>query len=749
MLQEITNLKNVGVFKNLQKSNDCADFGEVNIVYGWNYSGKTTLSRVFQALELGPSALGTFDNVSYTFGCNDGTVIDKDNPANPYEVRVFNSAFVSSNLGWDGDDFEPVLLLGEESVEAQKEIEFRELSLDRLRGLFRNKRDKEKQLSTELDRSNRQAAQSIRAQLSMLEPFTAHHLKQLLSSAEIAKNESRIPKEDIQSVLAKALLKPSDQLPIVPSIPSDFPSESDLEAIRIALAEKLKLESTIAKLADNGDLGRWVEIGLNFHQSTDKCEFCTSPIPEGRVEELRAHYSKDLQIHRDLLEQLRRKVELHIPKDVLPSKRDVYQQFREDFEPLLNVAADQKLALKKFLESVLNVIQEKIDNPFNSFLLPPKGDYNQQVGEDCFKRLNLLIDKSNSVTSAFVQQKSEATERMKLHLAAQYYLDENIRSREFSIFLTRNHQAKIEALASEVNSKKELLEAQISSAQKGQVELNRYLDLLLGVSNISIEVVSVEGVDRFTLKRGGGQAYNLSEGEKTAIAFSYFVAKLLEVQDWEKLVVYLDDPISSLDSNHLFQLSALLKELFYYFDLDHQPNPMWKLKVKQLFLSTHNFEFLKLLRDLPIKGSSRCKQFYIEKRADQTSTFSDMPAAMAGFGSEYQYLWSIIHGFHIAVDKSDMNVLMTLPNALRRFVELYTYSRLPGKKSIGERADALFGELKSKRIMKVLHHFSHAHMVIGSGVGTDLMGDIEQVVKELVEFIQMDKVHYEALMESV
>ena len=149
MLQEITNLKNVGVFKNLQKSNDCADFGEVNIVYGWNYSGKTTLSRVFQALELGPSALGTFDNVSYTFGCNDGTVIDKDNPANPYEVRVFNSAFVSSNLGWDGDDFEPVLLLGEESVEAQKEIEFRELSLDRLRGLFRNKRDKEKQLSTE------------------------------------------------------------------------------------------------------------------------------------------------------------------------------------------------------------------------------------------------------------------------------------------------------------------------------------------------------------------------------------------------------------------------------------------------------------------------------------------------------------------------------------------------------------------------------------------------------------------------
>ncbi|MCQ3823121.1 hypothetical protein JEG40_12240, partial [Streptococcus agalactiae] len=77
------------------------------------------------------------------------------------------------------------------------------------------------------------------------------------------------------------------------------------------------------------------------------------------------------------------------------------------------------------------------------------------------------------------------------------------------------------------------------------------------------------------------------------------------------------------------------------------------------------------------------------------------------------FLFEVIYRFHQAPDKTDHTTLMLLPNAMRRFIELYTYSRLPGvmKETVDQRAEALFGIEKSKRILKVFHYFSHANTI--------------------------------------
>ena len=50
MITKINKLKYFGIFQNF--SWDVLDnFKKKNLIYGWNYSGKTTLSRLFQALE--------------------------------------------------------------------------------------------------------------------------------------------------------------------------------------------------------------------------------------------------------------------------------------------------------------------------------------------------------------------------------------------------------------------------------------------------------------------------------------------------------------------------------------------------------------------------------------------------------------------------------------------------------------------------------------------------------------------------
>tara|TARA_B100000609_G_C16950660_1_gene298920 strand:- start:116 stop:370 length:255 start_codon:yes stop_codon:yes gene_type:complete len=51
MIKKINHIKNFGVFNDYRRSGTIQDFEKVNIIYGWNYSGKTTISRVFQCFE--------------------------------------------------------------------------------------------------------------------------------------------------------------------------------------------------------------------------------------------------------------------------------------------------------------------------------------------------------------------------------------------------------------------------------------------------------------------------------------------------------------------------------------------------------------------------------------------------------------------------------------------------------------------------------------------------------------------------
>ena len=94
---------------------------------------------------------------------------------------------------------------------------------------------------------------------------------------------------------------------------------------------------------------------------------------------------------------------------------------------------------------------------------------------------------------------------------------------------------------------------------------------------------------QFTIHREGVVANNLSEGECSLISFCYFVAKmedeLKDETNSSKLIIYIDDPISSLDSNHIFFMFSLIESIIA------KPK-----KYGQLFISTHNLDFLKYLK---------------------------------------------------------------------------------------------------------------------------------------------------------
>lgn len=144
----------------------------------------------------------------------------------------------------------------------------------------------------------------------------------------------------------------------------------------------------------------------------------------------------------------------------------------------------------------------------------------------------------------------------------------------------------------------------------------------------------------------------------------------------EERVLAIDDPISSLDSNVLFVVSSLIKEIIKDIKLN-------KGQIKQLILLTHNIYFYK---EVSFEGLNRSKgeksQFWILRKNFKNSiiqTYGDNNPIQ----SSYELLWREIKEW-----KSNLGI--TIQNTMRRILEHF------------------FGILGNKRDDFLMDKFSHS-----------------------------------------
>ncbi len=128
----------------------------------------------------------------------------------------------------------------------------------------------------------------------------------------------------------------------------------------------------------------------------------------------------------------------------------------------------------------------------------------------------------------------------------------------------------------------------------------------------------------------------LSEGDKSTLAFAFFIAALEKVPDLDKQIVVFDDPLSSLDETRRWQTVGILSNL----------SP----RVSQLCVFTHKKDFLWMLSDdiheravLQIKtdktNGSRIETFDVEedRKAEIAGLFDDLGRYLdADFGPTAQ-----------------------------------------------------------------------------------------------------------------
>ena len=767
MINKIENLKDFGIYKNFNWNSipSIEDFKYKNIIYGWNYSGKTTFSRIFSSLR-DKEIFKDFSNGDFKIVTTNGNY-DKTNLTQfPYKVLVFNSDYIKDNLKWDFDEeINAIYFEVGENAKHTKRIEdigtliVEIVGSDKVVG-------KRKKFQDSLNEYNLFE--------DSLFPIEAKKIKDehFISLINFTKADVRKIKDQIRDNIDSNIIKDKKELSKVskvikieePKAELDFVEFTDNITRIIDLANEILKSSpekseVIEILDKNENVYNWVKNGLEFNSKNN-------PISEDRFNLLTSYFQNKASKLRlkgqELFEQINKEDEAIIGINFPNSTNDLNEGFQDEYKAVRKQLDKLLSSYKSYIKKTKTKIQNKLaSNLYTS--LPEIENFNTNSLKTKFKELNKLIKSNNEFTSDFSKIIASEREKYKKHLVSTFLKSSKylLKERKF-----KTAQIAIQKLDEVVNGyvkEIERLKALRLSDSEGCAQFNSFVQSFL--SREDIEIKQNETTKKFILKRGSELAKNLSEGEKMAISFSHFLVTLRSIELKNELIeyiIFIDDPISSLDGNHIFQINSLLKETFFEQKPDpNQPNQMqWKLKCKQIFFSTHNFEFFNLLKEMPVsktgfsyssKAVKSKESRYFISRNILDSHIEKLPEVYNSYSSEYHYLFSEIVNFNNSANQSTYSKLLLMPNILRRFLEMYTLTQYPSSDELDGRADVVFGKAISKRICKPFHYFSHFNNIDRIGKQSELVADISSACRTLIMFLENkeDKKHYEALKKAI
>ena len=208
------------------------------------------------------------------------------------------------------------------------------------------------------------------------------------------------------------------------------------------------------------------------------------------------------------------------------------------------------------------------------------------------------------------------------------------------------------------------------------------------------------------------------------------------------LIIFIDDPISSLDSNHLFFTASLIQT-----ELGD---------ARQLIVSTHNFEFFSLLKRWMCKRGGmtpkdHARFFWIEKITGEGKVkvkLTQLPDVLLRHESEYCFLFSILWGFK-ASPYADHERLYGLPNIARRFLEAFLAFMTPKPRDLRARMELLFDDpVELEAVYRFVNVFSNNQSLERALQFPD-RAECIRIIEAILRRIEvLDLVHFQDLVSE-
>ena len=744
-IKKIESVTNFGQFQDFKwDENNLKEFEKINFFYGWNYSGKTTLSRLFRCLEL-KKLHNDYPNASFKIEIDNGELTERNLNVD-YPIRVFNEDFIEDNFDWNNEnsEIEPVLILGKESKELEKTLKQKQSEKDnkekQLKERESEKNGKERDLQSKLTNK----ASEIRNILSITNQreFDKSKLEDTINTIKDNFQEKVLSNEEVQT---NQTILSSQKLDNVSFPKINLKLTEFLDHVKTILEKKVSAQKIIDKLNQNPRLSQWVREGIELHKDETICQFCGNTLTTERIEELIKHFSKEFDALINTIKQKENEISNHlneIDKYSLPDKARFYSEFQNEYENLSSNFNQLKLNYIESIKKLIGELNKKKEKPFEQLIIDQSINDTIEIElNELVKNIQEIINKHNKKTNSLEEEKQKAKEKLKLHYVAQYIQNENYFDKKQEI---ENLNSEINILNNEINKiNNEItnIQNQIKASAIGARRLNELLNKFFNDDRLKIENTSN---GKYKLYRNNQIAKNLSTGERNIISLVYFFAKLEETNfDLSQAVIFIDDPVSSLDSHHIHSVYAFLSE---------------KIKnINQVLITTHNFDFFNLLKDMYRYDLRDQKgNFYLIKamtnNQNRYSTIEKLPDLLLKFKSEYNYLFYILNKFNQSNDKNSFEQLYLLPNILRRFFEMYLFMRYPNGKKFKEKVNKFFGNNTSNEkvmALKIMDEYSHEE----NPEHSQRFPDIQELIKA-INFVldilkQKDKEHFDALEESI
>ena len=637
----------------------------INFIYGANGTGKTTISNFLK--NIGDSKYSECDLVWKN---------------EPLETLVYNREFRDENFG-ESSKIKGVFTLGKATKEQLEQIKEKEEKANSLREeiikqretLNLKKGDGEKldssikeKLWTGYYKKNEDFKEALRGSLKQ-DTFYSSMLKNYKEN-----NLEVLKKED----LLKKLKTLYDDNPQELDLISIFDSSRILELIASEIWQQKivgKSDIPIGNLINRLQINDWVNQGKSYlEDESETCPFCQKEtIDESFRQELEEFFDKSfnesikrLKNEKDELERLSEvalnhyRIVLNGQKELKDSKLSI-----TEFEAHLNTLSEQINLNKEYLRNKEKEPSRKVEltdiEPVLKKLENISAGANQLIKDHNSLVININNEKKNLVQLVWKFLVNEANNDIKSYLSEKDDLNKAIDGIQNSL----NNKAKD---WKEIDKEIKELTKDKTDVQATVIEINSILKSF-GFLNFEIQPTSQESKEYHLVRNDNTPVEStLSEGEVTFITFLYFLCRAKGGDSEDTIlnprILVIDDPISSLDSNVLFVVSTLIKEVI-------EKVKSGESVIKQVIVLTHNVYFHKEVTFLDGRNNPSNKVHYWILR--KKGVISNIQAFQQKnpINTTYELLWKELR-------EKDRNSGVAIQNIMRRIIE--NYFRILGKK---------------------------------------------------------------------
>jgi wobble nucleotide-excising tRNase len=628
---------------------------KINYIFGANASGKTTIGRVIADPAKHPNCA-----VSW-----------KDNRA--LETLVYNRDFVERNL----TELKGVFTLGEKQAKTLDEIKEKKTEADGFKAKIADgnkvlagddgKGGKRGELASLEDNFQEQcwtAYGQHKAKLSAAfagvrnskKDFKAQFLKEVATNKAAATTLDDLHKR-AEAVFGQVLTEAAVIEEIDYSSLLGYEGNAILKK-RVIGKEDVDIAAMIKKLG-NSD---WVREGRAFYDVNDRvCPFCQQKTDEAFEKSLSEYFNEAFD---------------NDSKTIATLLNDYKTESARVLQALERIAsAKPKFIDLDKLQSEIDLLRAKVDLNIQQLVKKskePSQIFDLESVANITSSITAFIAKANKEIADFnTLVKNIDKERAKLTAEVwKHLIDVDLKGpyeqyknqKETLDNTIKSIEQRVENFTTELRSREKSirdLEKQTTSIQPTIDAINALLSSF-GFHSFSIAMADSGNAYKLVREDKSDAKETLSEGERTFVTFLYFY-HLIKGSNTETgitvdRIVVFDDPVSSLDSDILFIVGSLIKNVFD----DVRKGGL----IKQVFVLTHNVYFHKEVsfnKDRPLKGKRKEETFWVVRRPAGESvleTFDHNPIQ-----TSYEMLWSEV--------KKENPSALTIQNVLRRILENY------------------------------------------------------------------------------